>query len=295
MEELNFSSKYSLIKQKLRFLLDKRFGEEAYMLERLLLEKWNQKNISEGDFELKKEEVEELSSRVKRLFEEEPIQYILEKGHFYGRDFLVNTSVLIPRRETEELLAWVRNSIKQEGKTGLKILDIGTGTGCLPISLELELKEIGIESEVSGMDVSSDALKIARENAALFESQVAFLEADILKMEAEELGEWDLIMSNPPYVPDSEKAIIPARVKAHEPGLALFVPDDDPLRFYKKITHLANSNLSEGGLLFFEIHEDYGKEMIELLEEYEFQEIILKKDMQGKDRMIRGRHSSAKQ
>ena len=295
MEELNFSSKYSLIKQELRFLLDKHYGEEAYMLERLLLEEWDQKNISEGDFDLGKEEIEELSGRVKRLLNEEPIQYILGKGHFYGRDFLVNPSVLIPRRETEELLVWVRNSIKQEGKSGLKILDIGTGTGCLPISLELELKEIGIESEVSGMDVSPEALKVARENAALFASQVDFLEADILKLKAEDLGEWDLIISNPPYVPDSEKAVIAERVKAHEPGLALFVPDEDPLRFYKKITQLASSNLKEGGLLFFEIHEDYGKEMIQLLEEYGFQEVLLKKDMQGKDRMIRGRHSRAKQ
>ncbi|MEM8890586.1 MAG: peptide chain release factor N(5)-glutamine methyltransferase [Bacteroidota bacterium] len=295
MEELNFSSKYSLIKQELRFLLEKHFGEEAYMLERLLLEKWDQKNISQGDFDLGKEEIEELRSRVNRLLEEEPIQYILGKGHFYGRDFLVNPSVLIPRRETEELLVWVRNSIKKEGKTGLKILDIGTGTGCLPISLELELKEIGIESGVSGMDISSEALSVARTNAALFESQVSFIEANILEMKAEDLGEWDLIMSNPPYVPDSEKAVIANRVKDHEPGLALFVPDDDPLRFYKKITQLASSNLREGGFLFFEIHEDYGKEIIQLLEKYGFQEIVLKKDMQGKDRMIGGRHSSAKQ
>ena len=295
MEELDFPAKYSLIKQKLRFLLDKHFGEEAYMLERLLLEEWEQKNISQGDFELKVEEVEELRSRVKRLRNEEPIQYILGKGHFYGRDFWVNPSVLIPRRETEELLLWVRESIKKEGNTGLKILDIGTGTGCLPISLELELKEIGIESKVSGMDVSSAALAVAQENAALLESQVEFLEEDILNMEAEDFGEWDLILSNPPYVPDSEKSVIAKRVKEHEPGLALFVPDDDPLQFYKKITQLASSNLRKGGFLFFEIHEDYGKEMIQLLEEYGFQEIVLKKDMQGKDRMIRGRHWSAKQ
>ena len=295
MEELDFSSKYSLTKQKVRFLLDKYFGEEAYMLERLLLEEWDKKNISQGDFELNEEEIEELSSRVKRLLNEEPIQYILGKGHFYGRDFLVNPSVLIPRRETEELLVWVRNSIKQEGKSGLKILDIGTGTGCLPISLELELKEIGVESQVSGIDVSPEALTVAKENTALFDSQVRFLEADILNMKAEDLGEWDMIMSNPPYVPDSEKEIIAKRVKDHEPGLALFVPDDDPLRFYRKITQLASSNLSEAGLLFFEIHEDYGNEMIELLEVHGFQEVVLKKDMQGKDRMIRARHSSEKQ
>lgn len=295
MEELDFPAKYSLTKQKVHFLLDQHFGEEAYMLARLLLETWDEKFISQPDFELEQVEIEALRSRVKRLLKDEPIQYILGKAHFYGRDFLVNPSVLIPRRETEELLVWVRDSIKKAGMAEPNILDIGTGSGCLPISLELELKELGIKSEVSGMDISHTALEVARENAALFKSAVNFKEGDILNKEAGALGEWDIILSNPPYVPEAEKEIIAKRVKDHEPGLALFVPDKDPLRFYKKITQLASSHLSPAGLLFFEIHEDYGKEMIELLERYGFTEIMLKKDMQGKDRLIRASQSRAKQ
>ncbi|MEM6802483.1 MAG: peptide chain release factor N(5)-glutamine methyltransferase [Bacteroidota bacterium] len=290
MPSLDLSPKYGLLKQELQIFLEKHFGEEAYMLVRLLLEKWEKKSKEVEEFVLSEAEMELLNGRVKRLLSHEPIQYILGKGHFYGRDFFLTPDVLIPRRETEELLVWVRDSIRKEAHfANPRILDIGTGSGCLPISLELELKEKGIESSISAMDISSQALEIAKRNAAHFHAQAHFFEGDILTMDADSFGEWEVILSNPPYVPESEKALISQRVKAHEPGLALFVPDDDPLKFYKKITDLASSNLSKGGFLFFEIHEDFGEEMIQLLQEKGFREVLLKKDMQGKDRMLRGR------
>lgn len=290
MSDLNFPQKHGQIQQKLRFILEERFGEEAYMLERLLLEDFTAKKLVEPEEVIASPNIEGLESKVNRLLHDEPIQYILGKAHFYGRDFTVNPSVLIPRRETEELMVWIREDLKKrKHQAPFRILDIGTGSGCIPISLSLELRELGIEAEVWGMDISEKALTVARDNNQLFEANCQFFTDNILEIDKNKLNKWDIIISNPPYVPQAEKKVIAPRVKEHEPGLALFVPDEDPLRFYKKISELASNCLQPGGHLYFEIHEDFGKEMEELLASIGFDEILLKRDMQGKDRMIKGR------
>ncbi|TDE06118.1 peptide chain release factor N(5)-glutamine methyltransferase [Flavobacterium hiemivividum] len=213
-----------------------------------------------------------------------PIQYLLGKTSFYGLDFEVNEKVLIPRPETEELVEWiVKENSKTEGFKGLKILDIGTGSGCIAISLAKNIPN----ATVYAIDVSENALATAKRNATLNEVDVTFLSQNIL--ETEDLNQqFDIIVSNPPYVRNLEKQEIKKNVLDNEPHLALFVEDDDALIFYRKITELAQKNLSENGRLFFEINQYLGKEMVELLTEMNFKNIELRKDIYGNDRMIRG-------
>jgi len=213
-----------------------------------------------------------------------PIQYLLGKTSFYGLDFEVNEKVLIPRPETEELVEWiVKENSKTEGFKGLKILDIGTGSGCIAISLAKNIPN----ATVYAIDVSENALATAQKNASLNEVDVTFLSQNIL--ETEDLNQqFDIIVSNPPYVRNLEKQEIKKNVLDNEPHLALFVEDDDALIFYRKIAELAQKNLSENGRLFFEINQYLGKEMVELLTEMNFKNIELRKDIYGNDRMIRG-------
>ncbi|MEM6346057.1 MAG: peptide chain release factor N(5)-glutamine methyltransferase [Bacteroidota bacterium] len=229
-----------------------------------------------------------LQQQAARLEAGEPIQYVIAKGHFYGRDFKVGPGVLIPRRETEELMVWVRNEAQGQNKV-IRGLDIGTGTGCIPISLALEWEAKGRSSDLMGIDISVEALEIARTNAHHFEAtNCQFQQLDILKANDEQFEALDFVVSNPPYVPNKEKAIIKEHVKKYEPGLALFVPDEDPLLFYRSIAERSIHWLRPGGQLFLEIHEDYGAEMQALLLSLGFQQIVLRQDLQGKDRMLKG-------
>lgn len=208
-----------------------------------------------------------------------PIQYIFGKAYFYGLEFKVNENTLIPRPETEELVEWIvhENNKKQQ----LSILDIGTGSGCIPISLAKNLPQ----AQVAAIDVSEAALAVAKENATANNVEVNFILTDILT--AETLSQqYDVIVSNPPYVRNLEKADIKPNVLEHEPHLALFVEDTDPLIFYRRIAQLALNHLKPGGKLYYEINQYLGPETVALLEDTGFKNIVLRKDLFGNDRMV---------
>jgi len=254
----------------------------------LILEEKNQlKRIDlalNPDLTFSNEEIQLWNSILDSLKKEIPIQYLLGKTSFYGLDFEVNLAVLIPRPETEELVEWIiKCNSKIERLKDLKILDIGTGSGCIAISLAKNI----VNAEVFAIDVSEKALATAQKNAEINQVKVTFLEKNILETDDLEL-QFDIIVSNPPYVRELEKQEIKRNVLDHEPHLALFVEDDNALVFYRKIAELAQKNLSQNGLLFFEINQYLGKEMLDLLEKMNFKNIELRKDIYGNDRMIRG-------
>ena len=243
------------------------------------------------DFEFSSEAINVWEELVTQLKKEIPIQYLLGSTEFYGLPFMVNENVLIPRPETEELVDWIVSEEKNvarlgekklEGLNDFKILDIGTGSGCIAIALAKNIPN----AQVYAIDVSHEALNVAKSNAEHNQVSVTFLEKDILQTE-NLLEQFDIIVSNPPYVRNLEKHEIKNNVLEHEPHLALFVDDFDALIFYRKIAQLATNNLKSGGQLFFEINQYLGKEMIALLTELGFQEIELRKDIYGNDRMTR--------
>ena len=221
---------------------------------------------------------ERLLADFERLLTGEPIQYILGEAPFYGRDFLVTRDTLIPRNETEEL---VHKIIKENPKPGLRVLDLGTGTGCIPITLALELQS----PEVFALDVSEEALAIARKNASLLEAQVQFLEGDLLGS-IPTLALFDVIVSNPPYVPLRDQGEMHANVLNFEPHLALFVPDEDPLVFYRAIGNWGQQLLKKGGKLYLEIYENLAKELVQLLRSLGYSQVQVHQDLNGKNRMI---------
>ncbi|WDF58799.1 peptide chain release factor N(5)-glutamine methyltransferase [Flavobacterium sp. KACC 22758] len=222
-------------------------------------------------------------SLLAQLKKEVPIQYLLGKTNFYGLDFEVNENVLIPRPETEELVEWIISENKGiDKKEKIKILDIGTGSGCIAVSLAKNLPN----ADVYAIDVSKKAIETAKRNAIRNDVNVTFIFQDILQ--AEELKcKYDVIVSNPPYVRNLEKEEIKKNVLDYEPHLALFVDDNDALLFYRKIASLAQNNLLAKGQLYFEINQYLGKEMIELLGKMDFINIDLRKDIYDNDRMIK--------
>ena len=227
-------------------------------------------------------EIKTWNEILEKLKQQIPLQYILGTTSFYDLEFEVNNDVLIPRPETEELVAWIlSNKEMTESKHQIKILDIGTGSGCIAISLAKNISN----AEVFAIDVSEKALAMAKKNASTNKVKVIFIEENILNTESLHQT-FDVIVSNPPYVRNLEKQEINKNVLDYEPHLALFVEDDDALLFYRKIAHLAQKNLSENGQLYFEINQYLGKQMIELLQETGFKNIELKKDIYGNDRMI---------
>lgn len=226
-------------------------------------------------------EIEVWDAILEQLKQEIPIQYILGTTSFYGLDFEVNHNVLIPRPETEELVDWIIKDSIALDTAGLKILDIGTGSGCIAISLSQNIEN----ATVFALDVSENALVVAKKNAENNKADIHFMQRDIL--ETDDLGmQFDIIVSNPPYVRDLEKAEIKKNVLDYEPHLALFVTDNDPLLFYRKIAALAKKNLSQNGKLYFEINQYLGNEMVSLLGGLGFEKIELRKDIYGNDRMI---------
>ena len=241
--------------------------------------------VLKPDYLITEKNLIDLKTIVKRLQKEEPIQYIIGTTEFYGLPFLVDKNTLIPRTETEELVAWVLDEIKVLANNKItepSILDIGTGTGCIPISLAKNLTSLNI----SAIDISTEALLIAKQNAILNKVTIEFIELNILN--AESLPqEYDIIISNPPYVRELEKKEIKNNVLENEPHLALFVADENPLIFYNKIADLAKQQLSKNGMLFFEINQYLGKETVNMLVKKGFKNIQLKKDLFGNDRMIK--------
>ncbi len=229
------------------------------------------------------------SNALLELKKNKPIQYIIGETEFYGLPFKVNEHTLIPRPETEELVSFILEDVTSSAvEKSTKILDIGTGSGCIAISIAKNIPE----SSVCALDVSEQALKIAKQNAELNGVEVECIHDDILNPGHAELvsasHKFDVIVSNPPYVRNLEKVEIKPNVLDNEPHLALFVDDENPLLFYKAICEFAQNNLKEEGTLYFEINEYLGEEMIKLLEEFGFKSIELKKDLFGKDRMIKG-------
>ena len=242
------------------------------------------------DLVFSKAELETWNLILEQLKKEIPIQYLLGSTHFYGLELEVNSNVLIPRPETEELVDWIIQSRNFGTKfnpevsgqsSKFKILDIGTGSGCIAISLAKNL----LNAEVFALDVSDKALATAQKNAELNQVTIQFIHQSIL--ETENLGrQFDLIVSNPPYVRHLEKQEIKKNVLDNEPHLALFVEDNDALIFYRKIAQLAKKNLCPNGQLYFEINQYLGQETLDLLQEMGFKDITLRKDIYGNDRMI---------
>ena len=255
---------------------------EARQLAKMLLEDILdisfEKILIDVDLSLVKESIILLDEKVAMLCKYYPIQYVLEKAHFFGRDFFVDSRVLIPRQETEELI----NEIVIDNKRpDLKILDIGSGSGCIGITLAQELKH----AHVSFLDIDGGALEVASKNARHFGVDVKCILDDILSMD--HLPEYyDIIVSNPPYVTEKERDLMLNNVLDHEPKLALFVPNEDPLIFYKKIIQLSKSHLNKNGRLYLEINEQFGAEMIALCELEKCKRVKLIQDLNGKDRFI---------
>jgi release factor glutamine methyltransferase len=226
-------------------------------------------------------EVKEWNIILEKLQQEIPIQYILEKAHFYRLEFEVNNNVLIPRPETEELVDWILSNNQNNKSANQHILDIGTGSGCIAISLAKNLPN----AEVFAIDISENALATAKRNADLNQVKVNFIQKDILKTQNLK-QKFDIIVSNPPYIRNLEKHEIKNNVLENEPHLALFVDDQDALIFYRKIAELAKGHLSEKGQLYFEINQYLAKETMDLLEQTGFSFMELRKDIYGNDRMI---------
>lgn len=236
-----------------------------------------------NDQMLTEEQLHRWESIQRQLIEGMPVQYALGYGWFMGIQFKVNQAVLIPRPETEELVQWVIDICKERNVSNGVILDIGTGSGCIPISVKSAIPD----AEVYGLDVSEAALTVAAENTKHLQMEVKWLKADILLPESwGNLPQANMIISNPPYIPIAEIDRMEEHVVAFEPHLALFVENDYPLIFYKQILTFACTNLLLGGVVFFECHEDYAKQVALLGENMGFTAVI-KVDMQGKERMVK--------
>lgn len=234
------------------------------------------------EYMLSKEEETPLFATIEKLKQEIPIQYILGTAHFMDLDFAVNSKVLIPRPETEELVRWIVADVTPSAS--VSILDIGTGSGCIAISLAKNLPNASLYA----LDVSEEALVVAQKNTEANHTIVTFLKDDILK-EPNLQQKFDIIVSNPPYVRMLEKEQMADNVLNHEPSLALFVSDENPLLFYKAITNFAGKHLKENGSLYFETNQYLGKETQALLAHQNFSEIELRKDIYGNDRMLKGK------
>ena len=232
------------------------------------------------DSNVPQDELEQIAIRLER---QEPVQYILGQAEFCGRTFIVNKHVLIPRPETAELCQWIIAT------NATHILDIGTGSGCIAITLAAEMPE----AEVTAWDISKEALKVAEENAKRTNVHVKFEQVDALHLTSDICHQtsdvFDLIVSNPPYICNKERVAMEANVLEHEPHTALFVPDDDPLLFYRAIAQYGQTALKEGGWLYFEMNPLYAEPLREMLSKMSYHDIEIKKDQYGKQRMIRAK------
>lgn len=240
----------------------------------------------EHNFELDNDDLDFLQNALLKLKNQIPIQYIVGETAFYGLMFKVDKNVLIPRPETEELVDWILQNLptgrQAQNSKSLKILDVGTGSGCIAISLAKNLPY----AAVSAIDISAEALNVAKNNAAMNQVTIDFILADILKIEKLSTN-FDIIVSNPPYIRELEKSQIQQNVLSNEPHIALFVKDENPLLFYDKIAELAKNHRTENGVLYFEINQYLGAATVDLLKTKGFENIELKKDIYGVDRMVK--------
>ncbi|PSL31886.1 peptide chain release factor N(5)-glutamine methyltransferase [Chitinophaga ginsengisoli] len=226
----------------------------------------------------------QLEQALTALLAHQPVQYVTGSSWFYGMELQVNAHVLIPRPETEELVEWIVQDVRNSKLPNRRILDIGTGSGAIPIALKKELPA----ATVWAVDISAGALETARSNAQQQQLDVHFEQVDILNTNASAaLPMFDIIVSNPPYICQQESAGMQEQVVAYEPSIALFVPDDDALLFYRQIGLLAKEKLNPGGVLYFEINEAFGEETADLLRGQGYLHVEVKKDLFGKDRMVK--------
>jgi release factor glutamine methyltransferase len=282
---MTIDAQYQTLKQALETIYD---ADESAAMATLVLEHFT--GIDRNDIHSHKQDVlsgpvkEAIQQALQALLQHEPLQYVLQQAWFYGRPFFVNRHVLIPRPETEELVYEALQWLQQRNTSNdtVNILDIGTGSGCIPITLK---KEFG-QANIYTVDISKEALEVAAQNAATLDADIDFMEGDFLEETTwDQYQQYDLIISNPPYIPLSEKELMDKHVADWEPATALFVPNDDALLFYRKIGGFAKDHLKKGGKIFFECHYVYAKQTAALLEEMGF-DVLLKKDMHGNDRML---------
>lgn len=224
---------------------------------------------------------QKLIDALESLQRAEPVQYVTGKAYFYGRIFAVDKRVLIPRGETEEIVDWILTDYDVQKKS---VLDIGVGSGAICVSLAAERKNWQVE----GIDISTDALCVATGNAVAMGVDINLFHCDVLDREKwNRLGRYDIIVSNPPYVLDSERRDMHSNVTKYEPHIALYVPDADPLLYYREIAQMALSHLNAGGALYFEINQAYGRETVDMLRDMGYGNVELKRDINGKDRMVK--------
>ena len=238
-------------------------------------------NASHENEELSTDQLFLLKNYLEQLQKNTPIQYVLGEAWFYKRKFFVNNTVLIPRPETEELVEWIIEEIKKNPALS-SILDIGTGSGCIPVSLKKELPLC----RICAIDVSEEALKVAQKNSTQHNTVIQFSKIDFIDQDQwKKLSVYDIIISNPPYIPDGEKAMLNKNVTDFEPSVALFVEDNNPFIFYTKIARFAQDHLSKDGKIFVEVHEEYGEQVKNIFEENDLKAVV-KKDIYGKQRMV---------
>ncbi len=267
---------------------------EARAITRMVLERrfallWTDV-LCDGIETMSEKDKAELTGIIGRIADGEPVQYVLGEAEFCARIFHVEPRVLIPRIETEELITQVLASI-YGCRQPLRIMDIGTGSGCIAISIDKALEETNTDYVVDAIDISADAIRIAKGNATqLGATHTNFIKTDILNEAQTALlsTDYSVIVSNPPYICNKERAEMDSHVIDHEPHSALFVPDNDPLLFYKAIAHFAKGHLLSGGKLLFEINRAYGEETADVLRSYGFQEVAVIKDQFGNDRIVKG-------
>jgi release factor glutamine methyltransferase len=259
-------------------------SDEINAISRIIVEEVLLKNPFETDKsnqQLSDEKIKELNKITDRLVTGEPIQYIIGKSWFYDLPFKVNKHVLIPRPETEELVSVIIESVNQP-INHVKILDIGTGSGCIAITLKKKITGVS----VTGIDISEKAIQIARENATAADTEVAFFKEDIFHPTYLQDQNWDIIVSNPPYIPLNEKKLLHINVINFEPHQALFVPDNEPLKFYSAILDYSVNHLKKGGKVYFEINQDYKNQITELITSYGFKNVKIIRDISGNDRIV---------
>ena len=283
MQKYTIQNQLTVFKEELKeFYPDFEIESIAYLVLKKVLKLNRTQILLNKNKELENDEHGEITKILNELKKHKPIQYILGETEFYGLNFKMDERVLIPRQETEELVDWIITDNKN--KEGIKIMDIGTGSGCIAICLAKKIPG----SSIFGIDISDGALALAIENTLKNNTLVKFIKFDILEPKTQKFKKFDIIVSNPPYIAESETAELAKNVLLYEPGLALFVKDSNPLLFYEKIGDFAINHLNPHGKLYFEINERYGKKIIELLRNKGFADIQLKKDINGKDRMVRG-------
>jgi release factor glutamine methyltransferase len=259
---------------------------EAVAITNMVMQELTGKSKSErrmaGHIELNETQLQQWEQMAAQLQQCCPVQYVIGKAWFYSMELLVNEDVLIPRPETEELVNWVLE--EKPNKLSASIMDIGTGSGCIPIAIKKNWQE----ANVFALDVSKAALELANKNAVLQQTAVQFMQCDILKQKQWPAQTFDIIISNPPYIPHKEGKLLDKNVTDWEPHLALFVPDNDPLLFYRTIAAFAKNHLNVNGSLFFECHQAYAQQVAEMLQLQGFS-AELKEDMFGNERMVKAK------